>query len=339
MSRSTPMAFVLIMGAFAGRAAAQGNMFVGPGSTGQGDVLRGEGIALQGAGLYNLYSAEGEAINANTMINVNEYVYQSIRHEDAEKAKRRAASRARRLANYNQIRDRVEHDPNQNDLMKGSALNALFEQLTGSKIHPSSYRSNSFQLDANIIKRIPFFYGPQQATIAMSRILPEGKWPIALRGPEFDRERRGYKTAIDAVLELQIDGKTSRESLAALDASIRSLFERLDQVIPPEKDALYLEAKNYLRRLDTSKELMKKREIELIMGQIDRYNGTSVHDLVVFMQNHNLRFAVPEIGDERAAYPKLYAAMREQLDELNEALRPGDRPARDQNEESKGGNR
>ncbi len=65
--------------------------------------------------------------------------------------------------------------------------------------------------------------------------------------------------------------------------------------------------------------MMKRKEIETIIGEIDRYSGTTVHDLIVFMQQYNLRFGVLEIGAERAAYPKLYA-MRQQLDELNEGL-------------------
>lgn len=318
MTRTTLTALALI-GSFAGPAFGQFNV-VGPGSTPQGDILRGEGAALLGAGFFNYYTAQANSINADTMMRINEYIYLSIRQDRAEKAARRARRAAERLANYNLIRTRIENNPNQNDMLKGDSLNALFEQLAGPKISPSAYRLNSFELDADMVRKIPFFYGPNQATIAMSRIIPAGKWPIALRGPEFATQRRNYERALDSVLELQLDRKTTRDSLAALSAAVRDLAERLDQVISPEKETLYLEAKSFIHRLEASKEMMKRKEIETIIGEIDRYSGTTVHDLIVFMQRYNLRFGVPEIGAERAAYPKLYAAMRQQLDELNEGL-------------------
>ncbi|SIO39125.1 hypothetical protein SAMN05444166_4318 [Singulisphaera sp. GP187] len=327
MTRTTLAALALI-GSFAGQAFGQVN-FIGPGSTPQGDILRGEGVALQGAGFFNYYTAKANSINADTMMRVNEYIYLSIRQDRAEKAARRARRTAQRLASFNQIRNRVENDPNQNDMLKGNALNALFEQLGGPKISPSSYRLNSFELDADMVRRIPFFYGPNQETIAMSRIIPAGKWPIALRGPEFASQRRQYEHALDAVLELQLDRKTTRDSLTALNTAVHNLSERLDEVISPEKETLYLEAKQFLRRLDSSKEMMKRKDIETIIGEIDRYSGTTVHDLIVFMQRYNLRFGVPEIGAERAAYPKLYAAMKLQLDELNESLQVEGRVPRD----------
>ncbi|AGA24655.1 hypothetical protein [Singulisphaera acidiphila] len=318
MTRTTLTALALI-GSFAGPAFGQIN-FIGPGSTPQGDILRGEGVFLQGAGMFNYYTAQADSINADTMMRINEYIYLSIRQDRAEKAARRARRTAERLANFNLIRSRVENNPNQNDMLKGNALNALFEQLAGPKIPPSSYRLNSFELDADMVRKIPFFYGPNQETIALSRIIPAGQWPIALRGPEFASQRRNYEHALDAVLELQLDRKTTRDSLSALSVAVHDLAERLDQVISPEKETLYLEAKRFIRRLEASKEMMKRKDVELIIGELDRYSGTTVHDLVVFMQQYNLRFGVPEIGAERATYPKLYAAMRQQLDELNETL-------------------
>ncbi|MBA3389232.1 MAG: hypothetical protein H0U02_07715, partial [Rubrobacter sp.] len=113
-----------------------------------------------------------QAFNVNTMIGLNEYIYQSIRFENAEKARRRAESAARRLANHRRILDRIRNHPDHYDLTKGDALNALFEQLLDPKAHPSSHRNNSLPLDVDTVRRIPFFYGPKGATISMARISP-----------------------------------------------------------------------------------------------------------------------------------------------------------------------
>lgn len=284
--------------------------------TPQGDILRGEAYFLQGAGQYNYYTAMAESINVDTMIRLNEYIYQSIKADNAEKAARRAAQQKMRLENYSQIRDRIANNPNQTDMMKGDSLNELFDQLAGPRFAPSAYRLNSFKLDAGLIRKIPFFYAPRQATIAMSRL---NSWPIALRGPDFARERRKYERDLDKVLELELEQKTTREPLLALGASVKDLAYRLDEVIPPENDTLYKEAKTYIKELASAQEMMKSKDIEKIIGEIDRYSGTTVHDLVDFMRAFKLRFAVPNIGDERRAYPKIYAALKEQLVELNDA--------------------
>lgn len=318
MTTRTTLAALALIGALSGHAFGQFR-YIGPGSTVEGDFLRGAGVYLEGAGIGYYYTAMGNSINADTMMRVNEYIYWSLKHDNAEKAAHRAASKARRLANYNSIQDRIKNDPNQNDMLKGDALNSLFDQLASPRNPPSSYKKSSFQLDADIVRKVPFFYGPHMATIAMSRLDPAAKWPIALRGEEFSHERRNYRLALDAILDLQRDRKTTRESLATLNVAVQDLFSKLDQVITPEKETLYLEAKNYLRELEVSKDIMKKKDIEMIIGEIDRYSGTTVHDLVVFMQKYNLRFGVPKIGEERGAYPNLNAALQEQLNELNEA--------------------
>ena len=328
MTQSSRKVFgvLALLWAFVGQASAQVliidrfRLLAGPATTPQGDILRGQGVFLKGAGLYNYYSSVAQAINVNTMIGLNEYIYQSIRFENAEKAKRRAASAANRLANHRKILDRIRNNPDNYDLTKGDALNALFEQLLDPKTHPSSYRDNALPLDGIDVRRIPFFYGPKGATISMARISPVGRWPVGLRGEEFARERREYERALDHALEQQLEGKMSREAVLAVEAAVRELFVRLDQVIPPEKDKIYIQAKDFLRGLESSKELLKLKEVEQILGEIDRFPGTTVYDLIVFMQAHNLRFGVPEIGAETALYPNLYASMKQQLDEAQAGM-------------------
>jgi hypothetical protein len=283
----------------------------------QGDILRGEALGLMGAGMYNYYSAMGNSINADTMMRVNEYIYESIKHENAERARHRSMVIARNKANFAKILERIRDNPEQYDLERGDALNALCDQLLDPKVSPSSYRSVPVTLDGGTIRRIPFFYGPRNATISMARLTTAGKWPVGLRGAEFAAERRAYERALDNALDLQIEGKLSRQAIADVAAAVEALLNRLDQVIPPSNDKVYIEAKNYLKRLETSAELLKLKDVERIVGEIDKYPGTTVHDLLVFMQRNNLRFGTPEVGDERELYPNLYAALRQQLDVLS----------------------
>jgi hypothetical protein len=70
----TPLAILLLMGS---NAKSQFN-FVGPGSTAEGDYLRGVGAAAFGMRVYNEQTAVANSINAGTEMRLNQYLYESL---------------------------------------------------------------------------------------------------------------------------------------------------------------------------------------------------------------------------------------------------------------------
>lgn len=309
----------LVMPAQAARAQM---FFLGPGSTPQGDILRGEGIFLQGAGSYLYSEAVSNSINVDTSIRLNEYLWNVAKNENRENAEHRAAVIDRNRENYEKIRRRIRENPDDNDLEKGDALNDLMKQLLDPQIAPSSFRQSPVLLTGDTVRGIPFFYGPEDATFSMRRLSAKGSWPVGLRGKAFAGERRAYERAFDDALDQQIEGKLSREAIARVERALGDLVDRLPKVIPPSSDKVYIEARDFLERMRVSKELLKRRAIEQMLGEIDKYSGTSIHDLMVFMQKYNLRFGVPALGYERELYPRLYESMKEQL-ELVRGPQPG----------------
>src|SRR4051812_26183984 len=81
---STAIGF-LALAAFATAEARGQFIFAGPGSTPQGDFLRGEGIALWGAGQFNLNTAQANSINTDTWIRFNDYLYFSFKYDREQK--------------------------------------------------------------------------------------------------------------------------------------------------------------------------------------------------------------------------------------------------------------
>ena len=61
-----------------GRALAQGDVLF-PGSTVQGDILRGTGVDSRGAAILYLNSAKARSIDADTAMRFNQYVYESLK--------------------------------------------------------------------------------------------------------------------------------------------------------------------------------------------------------------------------------------------------------------------
>jgi hypothetical protein len=309
-------------------AAASGQPYsrygYGGASTPQGDYLRGVGVAAHGLGVYNLTTAEGNSINADTMIRVNEYVAGVAKYENHVNAVRRKYVIEHNRANYDKIRERILENPEERDVMNGGALNAVLQELMGPEISESSFRLDPVPLSVDVVRTIPFKIGEQGVNFSMQRLSTKGKnrWPVALQDDKFAAARRAYERAVDDALDQQIDGKMSLDAIKAVETAVDGLFLKLDQVITPSKDKLYMEAKNRLTGLKTSAQLLKSHKIEIVLGEIDRYAGTTVNDLRLFMQTHKLRFSGAESGDERKLLPELYAALIQQKERVTSPARP-----------------
>jgi hypothetical protein len=302
-------------------ASARGQYF-GPGSTLAGDYLRGVGIAGWGMGLYNLNTAQANRINTETYVYWNEYLYNVAKNENREAAEHRAAMIARHAAAYAKIKERILEHPEERDMLNGDSLNAVLDKLMDPRISESSFKYAKVPLTVDVIRRIPFKLAEKNEKFSMSRLSPKGKgkWPVAFQDDQFTAERRGYERALDNALEQAIEGKMQLEAIKAVEDAVEVLANKLDKVIPPSTERHYMEAKKRVDELRISARLLKTFQIERALGEIDKYSGTTVNDLRLFMQKYGLRFAVAESPEERTLYPELYAALLQQREKVMGAL-------------------
>jgi hypothetical protein len=294
--------------------------YIGAGSTMQGDYLRGVGIAAYGMGIYNERTAVANQINTETFIRWNEYVDAVMRTEAREAYERRAARRA----HYDELHKRRRENPNDLEVLKGDALNDVLKQLLDPQISESSFRYAEVALPVDLVRQIPFMLAEKNVKFSISRLVLKGKakWPVAFQDPRFASYIRSYDTALDNALEQAIDGKMTKQAIAAVEAAVDALWRKLNAEFPPSQDKRYLEAKERLEELGRSVELLKIHQVEVAIGEIDQYSGTTVNDLRLFMQRHNLLFAPARTQDERSLYPKLHASLVEQRDKLKGAIEP-----------------
>lgn len=321
MSRTilTALLFLPWLGTF---ARAQFN-FVGPGSTVEGDYLRGVGVAAFGMGVYNHQTAIANSINADTAMRVNEYVYACLMNENRMNAQHRAAMAAKKEEDYGKIRQRISQNPEARDVTKGDALNAVLEQLNNPKIQETSSRAVAVPLSVDEVRRIPFKLGEKgvmRFSIARLTAKGKGKWPVAFQDNQFDRERRDFERALDNALEQQYKGSMQLESIKAVQKTIENLEFTLDKVVGKISDTLYFEGRSRLKEMKSTVEMLKTHAVEQALGELDRYAGTTVNDLRVFMQRHNLQFADAGTPDEKELYPELYAKLGEQKDRVTDGL-------------------
>jgi hypothetical protein len=315
MSRASWLSIgVLTLLALTGKPSRAQFNIVGPGSTPQGDFARGAGVFNMGAGLYNYYTATAASINADTWMRLNEYVFQSIRAGAARHARHLEELILKNREHYDKRLKQLLNSPEHADVERGSALNILYDRLIDPQ-NESALRLAPVHLSADQVRGIPFFFAQHAATISLQRLTARGQWPVGLRGEAFAVDRRAYERAVDNALELQLEGKLKLEAIQAVERAVDELFRTLDRQLTPSRDTVYMEAKKHLERLQATAELFKFKDVEPILGEIDKFSGTTVFDLIKFMERNNLRFGVAEErGDERDLYTKLYTSLRQQLD-------------------------
>lgn len=308
-------------------AQAPGQVIVaGPGSTVQGDILRGEGVAATGFGQYNLATAMANSINTDTAIKWNQYVYLSIEEDLQKKYIHRMQRRQAKIESNREQMRRILEQPNQSDLLSGDALNYVLVQLVDPRISPSSLRSAVVPLAGETIRRIPFVYSARKATFSMERMLGKRNWPIGMRGTEFGPERRAYERAVDHAIELDVEGKLTGEAVDAVEQAIKGLSDRIDLSIPATRSTDQVQARNHVKMLSEIPRFLRERAVEKVIAEIDTYPGTSVGDLVQFMQRHNLRFGVASTPDENVLYASLFDSLRKLRDQVAVAADPAADP-------------
>jgi hypothetical protein len=288
-----------------------------PGSTPQGDYLRGVGIAAWGMGLYNLNTAQAEQINAQTFMMLNEYIWTAYKNEMKENAEYRRAMREKNAENYRKYHERIHDHPDAIDAMNGAALNAVLGDLLAPSVSDSASRYAQIPLDADVIRRIPFKLGEKGEKFSMGRLSLKGtrKWAVVFQDPVFTPFREAYQRAVDNALELALDGRMTDKAIEDIEKAFDDLeekFKRTPVLLDPKRQREYSEGKTQLDKMRDAPRLFMTQQLQPVFREIETYAGTTVDDLRVFMRRHNLTFAPAETHDERELYPQLYTALVEQ---------------------------
>jgi hypothetical protein len=315
MYRTWPAALIVLAFLASG---ARAQYLGGAGSTLEGDYLRGLGIAAWGMGTYNLNTAQAESINVDTVMRWNEYLAAVAKQQTREYVARILADATKRKEFFKQYQQKLIENPESRDIESGEALNVVLKQLWDSKVGESTFRTYQVPLSVDMIRHIPFKLDEKGEKFSMDRLSlkGKGKWSVALQDDRFQHEKKAYERALDKALEQAIDGKMQIPAIDEVDARADDLFRRLNEVVGPSSDRLYTEAKERLNELKSTVRLLKTEKIERAIGEIDKYSGTTVNDLRLFMLSHNLRFAAAKTPEERLLFPQLYASLVQQKEKV-----------------------
>ena len=313
---------VMIVGCVIAAANAQivNNQAITP----QGDYLRGVGYAALGLGQYNLLTAEAISINVDTEIRLTDYIRTITRLDGIERQKKRIEKQKRSAKILADIRERLENNPKLHDVQNGDALNALRQKL-GSYTNSETRGASDILLPADVVHRIPFKLAQTGFTISMPRILHSEKgWPVEFQDHAFDNEKRAYDRAMSNALGQFVDVQMQAEAIQKVKLSISALEQELGRRKNTLDPKDFTDASNHLEELKKYTRMLQDTKVQEALVDLDSYSGTTIVDLVKFMNDHSLQFEVSDHPEERKAYREIYEA----LDNVKKYLQGDDKGTR-----------
>ena len=163
------------------------------GQTAYGDEARGLGVLAQGVGIYNQETAQARAINTDTTMRFNEYLWESQQIRNQMYYKQLAARRKRTIESGETIYKRLRDNPETADVESGDALNVAFDQITAPNVYANAMREAQVEVPSAVILQIPFTKASEGLTMSLDELTDEELWPDALKGPTSSRNSRPWR--------------------------------------------------------------------------------------------------------------------------------------------------
>ena len=290
----------------------------GWGSTPQSSMARGLGMMSMGRGMYNVDTAQARSINTNTAMRWNQAMFNSSRQGAKMYAAREKKIKQDTNKAYSEIQDRIRNNPSARDITDGDALNALLEVLLNPANADAALQQIRTPLRPDTIANIPFELASEGMTVCLDKMTMDGQWPQAVLGDEFKAEREGLRSAIHDALEEDKHGEVDPATVAAVQAAIDRLRAKFDKLVP-QTSPDYISAHWSIKAMDGLTKMLYSPTMDKVLSELEDYQGSTLGDLLGFMQAFNLRFGEAKSYRQRLIYQKLYPMLAEQANSISSA--------------------
>jgi hypothetical protein len=309
---------------------------VGRGSTVESDALRGQGAYLQGAGWYNLRSAEAYSANVDAAIRWK----QDLRKIQQERRELEARKKYGKIKNVDELKQQMARreqelrsNPSSNDVQSGAALNVLVYDLTDADLNSNRWAAvESVALPPGTsVKELIFSFTPHSVStrssaalsrgvIALSRLDIKDNWPVILKKDELTKERKAYEDAYTRVKDKVLKGDYAADGILALDTALGDLKKKISMEIPSER-GFRSEATKFVDDLRDATRMFDANSVDYareILIDTNEHDATTVQELVEFMSKYRLQFANSDRSPTaRVLYGPIYEKLRQQADAFN----------------------
>jgi hypothetical protein len=269
-------------------------------------MMRGAGVAAAGAGAYNQQTAVARSINANTAMQVNQYMYE-VNKTNAKTYYARSANRQKEESavgekHYNQVHDH----PSPHDIQTGDALNVVLDELTNPQVYSQVLKRATQPIDTQLVKNIVFAYAANMIAISLDELSARGVPDYLLTTADFAQERAALKELFPKVRkEVEYKGVASAETLAECRVHIKALKDKVDSLLPPDSPNR-LESDNFLKALFGLTKMLQRPSVAQYLEELDKVKSTTLGHLISFMYTFNLRFGASKTPEQGQAYVQLF---------------------------------
>jgi hypothetical protein len=310
-----------------------------PGSTVQGDILRGQGQFLKGMAWYELNAARARELDIKTARELEQWnreVYEAYQRELTASAARRRSVRYERLADAKrrlaEREQRLRTGPTVEDIQSGDALNALLLDLSDPSISESAWRYAKVPLPESLaIPRLIFQFAPRRgdktaqsltrSLIALGRLDAEGRWPAYLAIDELSRERRAYEQAYARVRVQSLEAKLTLGAILELDKAVDALDAKARAAVPSARNfrAAAVQTVDRIKKAAGMFDASTIGFAQEMIADTHHHRAQTVGELLAFMRKYRLLFAPADKRPEDAEqYLRLYRLLRQQKDLLGD---------------------
>lgn len=293
------------------------------GSTAGGDIARGMGMYYAGLGMADLDNAQALNIDVQSAMQWNQYLYESQQQFIRQRKAIELAELKGDKKTYAAIQDRIHNAPTKTDIDNGDALNAVMSDLTSPKLRRVTLRLAVAPLSWDVVREIPFLYASGGVVLSLDRLTTDESWPDLLETEAFAQQRDQFRKAVQDALKADQSGKLGGEHISAVRDAILALKAKLEETGKPH-DPETIKAESFLKGLAGMTQLLQKPKYDEILAALETYPGTTVRDLVGFMEQFNLRFAPAATDRQKQVYEDLYTVLDPQRDQILEMVKEND---------------
>jgi hypothetical protein len=120
------------------------------------------------------------------------------------------------------------------------------------------------------------------------------------------------RKAVQVALKEDEKGNLEPETIDTVGKAVDDLRHAFEKQVPQERPD-YITTRNTLKAMAGLTKMLYSSKIEKILAELEDYQGTTMGDLLGFMQAFNLRFGPANSYRQRQIYVKLYPMLAEQV--------------------------
>jgi hypothetical protein len=285
------------------------------GETPAGAYLNGMGRYAMGAGVYNYDTALANQLNAQTYMQLNDYMAQ-IAHESAFLHHTRVHQEfLKDKTLYDAHIQSLRDNPTPQQIANGDALNQAVRDLSDPRIGNSALRAANAPVDASLIAEVPFEVSTDRVTLMLDKLRAAFKWPEVFEEPRFANDKKLYDDVVSRMRKEDQEGDISPKTLQEARSLINDLRAKVSaQPLKDEDDQR--EADRFINASTALLGLLNKPDTRAALKELRTVKNTTMGSLLGFMHAYNLRFGPATTVKQKQAYQKLYEALDQTRDQI-----------------------